>query len=251
MGRVPDTGEWRVRSHLLTPHIIPRHHRYPKLLDYLNSIVRDDASDPDAADRRALRASIVAGSTSRNLAAAAAEGEEGEDHAGTTTIKRPSIERGESRARSHHPPRAAPHGPTRASLSLPQTPSTVPAARAALPPPPPLTRRATPLAGGPDGGLDYARAAGERREQQRRAGAVSAVLAAANARRDIASAQAGDADLTRMLAESREPAYRHGHEGGREHHEEIAKTWFGQGMRMNSGIYRKIGMQNPGDTRRV
>ena len=57
----------------LTPHIIPRHDRYPKLLDYLNSIVRDDASDPDAADRRALRASIVAGSTSRNLAAAAAD----------------------------------------------------------------------------------------------------------------------------------------------------------------------------------
>ena len=80
---------------------------------------------------------------------------------------------------------------------------------------------------------------------------MSSPQTAANARRDIASAQAGDADLTRMLAESREPAYRHGHEGGREHHEEIAKTWFGQGMRMNSGIYRKIGMQNPGDTRRV
>ena len=149
------------------------------------------------------------------------------------------------------PRRRASRPHARVSLVTPDTLNGARRSRRAPPAPAPLTRRATPLAGGPDGGLDYARAAGERREQQRRAGAVSAVLAAANARRDIASAQAGDADLTRMLAESREPAYRHGHEGGREHHEEIAKTWFGQGMRMNSGIYRKIGMQNPGDTRRV
>lgn len=243
-----------MRTHPLTPHIIPRHHRYPKLLDYLNSIVRDDASDPDAADRRALRASIVAGSTSRNLAAAAAaaEGEEGEDHAGTTRVQRPSIERGESQL--SHPPRATPPRLTAPPPPLsrhPRHPQRCPPLATRSPRPRRSPAVPTPLAGGPDGGLDYARAAGERREQQRRAGAVSAVLAAANARRDIASAQAGDADLTRMLAESREPAYRHGHEGGREHHEEIAKTWFGQGMRMNSGIYRKIGMQNPGDTRRV
>ena len=233
------------------PHHPPLH-RYPKLLDYLNSIVRDDASDPDAADRRALRASIVAGSTSRNLAAAAAEGEEGEDHAGTTRVQRPSIERGESQL--SRPPRAAPPRLTAPPALLsryPRHPQRCPPLATRSPRPRRSPAAPPPLAGGPDGGLDYARAAGERREQQRRAGAVSAVLAAANARRDIASAQAGDADLTRMLAESREPAYRHGHEGGREHHEEIAKTWFGQGMRMNSGIYRKIGMQNPGDTRRV
>ena len=193
------------RTHPLTPPIIPRHHRYPKLLDYLNSIVRDDASDPDAADRRALRASIVAGSTSRNLAAAAAEGEEGEDHAGTTRVQRPSIERGESQL-SHPAPRhaAAPHGPTPASLSLPQT---APRRCGPLATRSPRPRRspavAHPLAGGPDGGLDYARAAGERREQQRRAGAVSAVLAAANARRDIASAQARATPTSRGCSPSR------------------------------------------------
>ena len=214
---------------------------------------RRAASAPDAADRRALRASIVAGSTSRNLAAAAAEGEEGRDQSGTTRVQRPSIERGESQL--SHPPRATPPrltSPPRRLSRYPRHPQRCsPLARAAPPGPaahPPLP---WPPRRRPRRQLDYARAAGERREQQRRAGAVSAVLAAANARRDIASAQAGDADLTRMLAESREPAYRHGHEGGREHHEEIAKTWFGQGMRMNSGIYRKIGMQNPGDTRRV